>query len=808
SIKAIQITARMSSAGYKLEMKNIFLYPVICELARHITKQQRIPDQSAISGIVPLTPIQQQFFQRPGKVFHHFNQAVMLYSQEGFPEKITRDIFAKIQEHHDALRMTYHRDETGNIIQTGHGIDYPLSLEAYDLRNHENAPVILQDRINRVQSGICLEKGPLMKLALFHLEDGDRLLIVVHHLVIDGVSWRILFEDIENLYNRYKRGEKPSFLPLPPKSDSFKLWAERLKAYADHPQFLKEKSYWRQMESLGIPAAPLPQDFETTGQDGNMGRISFSLSNEETRLLLNEANRAFNTEINDILLTALGMGIKKTFGLERVLIALEGHGREDILEDIDISRTVGWFSCVYPVLMEIAHIHEPGRQLKVVKETLRRIPNKGTGYGILKYLTAAENKKGLEFKLKPQVCFNYLGQFGAELARVSSFQIARESTGLSEDPANGREYELEINGMIADKQLTITVSYLEKYFKKETIAGFVDHFQVELKKLIAFCCGKERTEWTPGDFTYKGLTIESIDRLTAIYPNAADLYALTPMQEGMLFHAAFDHTSHSYFEQTSYRLYGELNIEWVEKSLNELLKRHDILRTAFVYEDIERPVQVVLKDSAIDFYFEDISGITENEKYIDEFKIKDRERSFALSSGSLMRVAIFRKADMNYEFIWSGHHILMDGWCLGILIREFFEIYHSYLENRPHRLTPVTPYRSYIQWLEKQDREASVYYWQNYLDSFAEQTGVPKLKTGLHEGKKYKNETVSFTFSAQETAAFYQLAAAHDITVNILAQVMWGILLSKYNGKDDVIFGAVVSGRPSQLPGVETMVGL
>ncbi|HLP46384.1 MAG TPA: amino acid adenylation domain-containing protein, partial [Candidatus Kapabacteria bacterium] len=807
SIKTIQIASRLNTAGYRLQMKDIFNYPTISQLASLVKLEQSTAEQSEVTGTIPLTPVQRWFFEEPFPAPHHFNQAVMFYAPEGFDKQILINVFTRIQEHHDILRATYRKNPYNKeIIQIIDGGDYPLSFREYDLKKQENSLTEFNHKINEIQAGIELENGPLMKLGLFHLDDGDRLLIVIHHLAIDGVSWRILFEDIETLYSQYKRGEKPV---LPPKTGSFKQWSEKLSLYADSKTFLKEKIYWAQLEEKSVPE--IKKDFEIEANiEKDIQGLSFTLDQEETNLLLTKVNRAYKTEINDILLTALGLGIKKAFSHDRLLVALEGHGREEILEGIDINRTVGWFTSVYPVMLDMCHMGDPGRQIKEIKETLRRIPNKGMGYGILKYLTAAEHKKELEFKLKPQISFNYLGQFDADVKKISFFQIAKESPGHSQSLNNRREYLFDVGGMIANKRLTMTISYNQTHFKPETVAALSNHFEAELKSLIAFCSTREKTGPTPADFTYKGLSIETVDRLIKEYPGLEDIYTLTPMQEGMLFHALIDEKSSSYFEQTSYRLEGELNIALVEKSLNELFKRHDILRTAFVHKESERRVQVVLCDRTVDFYYEDISKIEEKENFVHEFKIQDKARSFDLSKETLMRVGILKLGNSEYEFTWSFHHILMDGWCVGIINSEFFEIYNSYLENRPYRLPQLKPYRTYIEWLEKQDKEKSAEYWKNYLYSYEEQVGVPKtvvMKTQASE-PAYKNEQVVIILDREKTAHLEKLAAVNHVTLNIATQVIWGILLGKYNGKEDVVFGAVVSGRPFQLESVESILGL
>jgi iturin family lipopeptide synthetase B len=802
SIKSIQIISRMKSAGYKLEMRDLFQFPVISELALKVKKLDRISEQSAVTGDILLTPVQKWFFETVGTDSHHFNQSMMFYAPEGFEEEAVRAVFGKIQEHHDVFRTTY-KEENGRMTQFNHGLDFPVSLEIIEFKNQSDAVELMEAKATEIQSNIDLENGPVMKLGLFRLDDGDRLLVAMHHLVTDGVSWRVMFEDMEALFHQYKQGES---LVLPLKTDSFKMWAEKLAQYADSSTFLKEKPYWAKLEAT--PPAPIERDYQAAGNfRRDTASLSFSLDENETGNLLTKVNDAFGTEINDVLLTAMGMGIKKTWKQDQVLVNMEGHGREEVLEDVDINRTFGWFTTNYPVLLDVSYDDDMGRQIKEVKETLRKIPNKGIGYGILKYMTSDCFKEDIDFKLAPQVGFNYFGQFDAELGQMS-MQVAKESVGVSLSPNGERDVDFDITGMVSNNRLDISVTYNKSHYKKETIDTLLENLRTQLLRIIDFCMSREAKELTPSDYTYKGLTIETLDRLHQEYQEE-DLYLLTPMQEGMLFHSLYDDDSNSYFEQTSYRLNGELNIPMVEKSLNILVERHDILRTAFVYENQERPLQVVLKDRAAEVNFEDISGNGDREqieKSILEFKVKDRDRSFHLSKDPLMRVSILKAGESEHEVIWSFHHILMDGWCVGILNEEFLEIYNAFLQDRPYRLPEVKPYRSYIQWLDQQDRDASIRYWQDCLQSYEEMTGIPR--PAIEKKAGYLKEEYSLILDKDKAFKLKALAAKHNATLNVLTQAVWGILLGKYNRKNDVVFGGVVSGRPFELTGVESMVGL
>ena len=817
SIKTIQIASRMSKAGYKLEIRDIFQNPYISDLAPLVKEIERKADQSVITGTIHLTPVQKWFFENIAEDSPHLNDAVILYwypdPGEISREEAIRTVFSQLQKHHDGLRITY-KKVNREIIQINHGDQYPLLLQVHDLRKKENAEKLFEVQANEIQSGINLETGPLMKLGLFYMDEGDRLLIVIHRLIVDNISWNILLEDIAALYRKYIEGDR---LLLPLKTDSFKGWAERLREYANSDVFLEEKTYWEELESKRIPG--IKRDFSRieTGIDNEVRdfRISsFVLGEKETQLLLTKAIEAFNTEVIDLLLTALGIGIKKTFGNSRVLIALEGSSRAEISADVDIHRTLGKFTAVYPVILDISFENDWGHQIKEIKETLRRVPNKGIGYGILNYLTKKEKKEELKFKLNPQVFFNYWGQLNKDIdGAPKPFEITR---GLARNIClinRKSNIEIILTGVLIDRQLMILVYFDGKQYNQRSIETLLDHYKNALVRIISYCSQREMQELTPSDFTYPKLTIQQLEQLQKKYANAIEeIYTLSPMQEGMLFYAIYTReNTFTYFEQLSYHLYGELDAPCVEKSLNVLFKHHDVLRTAFVYDGLERPLQVVLKERNVDFHFEDLREyISDNQSKVNmvrKFLDKDRQRSFDLSKDVLMRVTVLQLGDTEHQVTWSFHHILMDGWCIGILVSQFSEIYSSYREGRVYQLPTIKPYRVYIQWLEAQEKKKSKNYWQQYLQRYQEIATIPKAKNikAIEDG--YKAESVGTLLERSKTGRLYKLAIGNNVTINTLMQTVWAIVLGKYNGTGDVVFGAVVSGRPPEIEGVEAMVG-
>lgn len=505
SIKAIQIAARIRKEGYKIEMRDIFLNPTIRELAPLVTRLERIPDQSTITGTVPLTPIQSEFFMHNETHRHHYNMSVMIQSPKGFDAESVRFVFSKIMEHHDALRMVF-KEENGQIIQFNEGTELPLLLKEFDFRARQDALQLMAEAAGTIQTSFDLSTGPLLKLGLFHLDSGGYLLIAVHHLVMDAVSWRIMFEDIDTLFRQYSNGEVSE---LPGKSDSFKVWSEKLSEYANSDSFLIEKNYWSALTAQEVPV--VPEDFPGGDNCVKDTRTSIiQLSENETALLMEKSNDFLGTEINDILLAALGLAVNDSFSYDKFAVLLESHGREEIVEEIDISRTVGWFSSKYPVVFDLSYRQELTRYIKEVKETLRRAPNRGLGFWLLKHLTSPDLRKGIQLDISPQITFNYLGQFDQDVNQ-NAFQVLDRGFGESISPERERNCQWEISGMAVGGRLTMSVAYSIHQYMPRTMQGLMDNYKSALQRIISHCATQEERELTPSDLTYKELSITEIE---------------------------------------------------------------------------------------------------------------------------------------------------------------------------------------------------------------------------------------------------------------------------------------------------------
>ncbi|ALP38878.1 non-ribosomal peptide synthetase [Paenibacillus sp. IHB B 3084] len=821
SIKAIQVSSRLFQAGYKLEMKDLFKYPTIAGLSTHIQPVNRIAEQGEVTGRVLLTPIQRWFFEQPTAEPHYFNQSVMLYRQEGYAEQALRQALNHLTAHHDALRIVFRSSENGctawnRSVEEGE----TYHLESFDYRdshvNEGDLAKVIEAKCNEIQSGISLSEGPLMRLGLFRCPDGDHLLVVIHHLAVDGVSWRILFEDLATAYEQASKGEQ--VIQLPHKTDSFQTWAEQLYAYADSPVIERERAYWEELGQAEL--SPLPQDYRHNEHEkpliGDSESVTAVWTSAETEQLLKQANRAFRTEVNDLLLTAVGMALQAWSGNERFLIHLEGHGREAILPEVDITRTVGWFTSQYPILLDMPEEVALSQRIKHVKEGLRSIPQKGIGYGVLKYLADRQGQAASPaiFTADPEISFNYLGQFDQDM-KGNDLQSSSFGGGMPLSPTMARTYTLDFSGMISGGQLGLTISYSRTSYRPETIERLAKLLESSLREILTHCIHKEHPELTPSDISYKGLSVEGLDSLLSEMGTAGEVdnvYALTPMQKGMLFHSQLDSqaaANDAYFEQFSYDLRGQLDIQAFAESMNILVRRHEALRTHFYFGRDTEPLQVVYRSRDCGFQYKDLRklDVDQRDTWLKSFKLENKARGFDLRRDVLLRVAILRTGEDSYHFVWSFHHIVMDGWCLSLVNKEVFESYAALQEGRVPELAPAVPYSSFIEWLEAQDREVAADYWSSYLSGYEQQTALPAVKSGRKSEGYTASDWVTdlereLTTRVEETAKRYQ------VTMNTLLQTAWGIVLQKYNDHNDAVFGSVVSGRPSDISGAENIIGL
>jgi amino acid adenylation domain-containing protein/non-ribosomal peptide synthase protein (TIGR01720 family) len=796
SIKSIQVVSRLKQKGYTLKVEHLLRTPILEELALLMEKGTGVINQSEVKGIVELTPIQKWFFEEPLiKVPSHYNQSVLLRSNEELNKEIIEKSISDLTKHHDALRMIYKKSASGWVQLSQDANSNYYAIDFYDLRSSLKPQEELSKISEGLQSSINLELG-VFKVVHFRMQDGDRLGLIVHHLVVDGVSWRILLEDLSLLYLGYKANKNPD---LPLKTDSFQRWALLQKEYAESNKIKNERAYWVDICEHKIDS--LPQDHLVNSSYTIIDSSSFfRLDNTTTQLLQTRVHGVYKTEINDVLLTGLSLALKEVFSKDKSVLKMEGHGREDVIEGVDISRTVGWFTTMFPFVLDISGLSNEIEALVAVKESLRKVPNKGIGYGIVKYLS----KEGLEDKLVPEIVFNYLGDFGNNVTGTSQnsmFGYASEHFGSNASTENGNDAILDVFGMLVDGELNMSIRFCRDRYSSITIEKLIRSYEKNLIFLIKELSKQTDTYLTPSDLSFKGLNFKDLLNINSDN-TIEDVYELSPLQGAMYYQYLSGNSNTLYSDQTSYRIRTkELDLLNLKRAYDGLIARHGILRTSFT-NDYGRFLQIVHRTVASNFSFENIENQPDKEKYVLDVKKKDREKGFDLKTPSQMRLHIIDLLDGTYEFIWSHHHILMDGWCMSVLINDFNEL----LGGNTAGLSPVKPYSNYVNWLNKQDKEGSLSYWKTYLSDYTEVTPIPfKIKTTQ---EKYIESREQLQIKGELFNKINALCNKLNITQNVFIQGAWGYLLSKYNNTRDVVFGTVVSGRPGELQGVEDMIGL
>ncbi len=514
SILSMQIVGRATQKGLRFTVGDVFKHPIIAELAMRVEVRLEAREDEIVVGPVPLTPIQCEFLECGVGLINHHNQSVLLQSRSELrPGSLARAV-RELLAHHDALRLRFSPDTEGwsqrNEAAERHQVFCLIDLSELPGAARRGA---LERTASRLQSSLELEQGPLMRAACFALggEERQRLLLIIHHLAVDGVSWRILLEDLQTAYRQAESGEAAR---LPAKTTSFQRWAEALAGYASSQAPQDEQDYW--LEQCDHQVEPLPRDnpeAENTAQSAST--VTVQLSEAETTALLQEVPAAYRTQIQETLLTALAQALAQWTGRREWLIELEGHGREEIAEGLDLSRTVGWFTSAYPVRLKLEGGGDVGRDLVAIKEQMRRAPGRGIGYGVLRYLGGGEVAARLREQRAAEVSFNYLGQFDQSFDRDVLWAPTDRSASPSIDAAGRRKHILEIDCQIIEGRLQISWSYSRNLHRKETIKRLTESFRSKLRGLIMHCHSPQAGRLSPADFPEVELTQDKLDKLSA-----------------------------------------------------------------------------------------------------------------------------------------------------------------------------------------------------------------------------------------------------------------------------------------------------
>ncbi|MDB1088334.1 amino acid adenylation domain-containing protein [Streptomyces sp. ACA25] len=822
SILSLQVVARARDAGLALTAKQTFLRQTVADLAAVAGQAGtgpahggEAPEQGRVTGDVPLLPIQHWFLTELPESRTQFNQSLFWELAEDTDLAALETALTALPGRHDALRLRALREKNGwRLSHTDPDPDPGHVLRRTDLSGLDPAAqdAAMREENLRAQHDFPLATGPLLRARLYILgaHRPPRLFLTAHHLVVDAVSWQILLADLEKGYRQVRDGEP---LSLGAKGVSFRRWSQRLHEHTADGGFADEAAYWRSVEAAVASAATLPVDGDGPNTVAAERTVTVALSQEATEALLRQVPRAYRTRVNEVLLSALAPVLTEWTGQDRAALALEGHGREDVL-GVDPSRTVGWFTTLFPVALEVPRNGGWDRTLKSVKEQLRGVPGHGIGYGALRYLT--ESGEGLGAAPEPPVSFNYLGRFDGPAADSPVLRRRCAADGAERAPEQPRRQLIEINGSVTGGRLEFRWSYAEGVHRRETVERLAVRFQEALEEITAHCTAPGAGGRTPSDFPLAALDQAAVDRIAGTGTTVEDIYPLTPAQSGMLFHALSGAAGDRdmYTGHFGVRIDGVTDPQALADAWQQVVDRTPVLRTRVLWENVTEPLQVVHTGVRVPLTLTDLRELSEEARQ-EALSVVWEQRaagSLDLTTAPLLDLCIARLTDSAVQLFWSVHHLVMDGWSFSELLGEVLTEYAARTGPDPDATRPEMParrpYRDYVAWLAAQDEEAARAYWSGVLQGFTAPTPLPYDRVPVRAHGTRSSRELRLRLSPDRSRRLYATARAARLTVNTLVQGAWAQLLSRYSGERQVCFGATVAGRPADLTDAGRMMGL
>ncbi|WP_309234449.1 non-ribosomal peptide synthetase [Nocardia sp. XZ_19_385] len=880
SITAISVSSRLRGRGLILQPKELLAQRDLATLAAQATavdadEAPRVPDVA--TGTVPIPPIVHALFDcNPDLTVvagyaqwtavlvdesvaladlttgvqtildRHDALRLLLRrdTETGTPDLIIRDVGAvaaadivtEVSASHDAARIETPPASAGKRLPGGSAAASALShLEGTEPSQHAGSHVehrtasagagasgTLDEAVRRIAEqaadGLDPQAGDLLRIVLLRNESGpDQLIVVAHHLVVDGVSWRILLPDLQEAAAAAReRRAVPAF----PASTSWRRHATVLAEQGVTGTRRSELAYWQAALDAGVPLGaraldPVRDTVETAA------RTHTVVSSDITRALLTTLPNAYRARVDEVLLAALMLALRSwrhsrgEAGSTGQLVSVEGHGRDALTADTDFARTIGWFTSEYPVQVPTGAIADAnqlsdaldggdaaGRLLRAVKEAKRAVPDGGVGFGVLRYLDP-ETAPVLSRQGAPELLLNYLGRFpalpgtGWRLPEQDPFAVFEPRTkALSEVLA----LNVFVHESTAGERLAVEWTAASNVLDATSVTELQQHWELALEALAAHAV-LAPGGLTPSDCPEVEVDQDGIDELEAIHGPLADLLPLSPLQEGLLFHAVRDGENDVYTLTARFDLTGALDADRLVQAFDRVVARHSNLGAAFHYEQFDRPVQAIPRDVRVPWRHVDLSALPVRAALRSADRLEDEVAAqlFDVSTAPLLRALLIRLPGDAHRLVLNAHHLLTDGWSTPIMVRELLSLYHSSSE---HELPAPAHYRDYLRWIADRDHQVAQQVWGERLSGLSEATlvGAP--------GARGTRSALRVPLPEEAANALAALGRSRALTLNTLVQGAWGAVLAELTGRNDVVFGATVSGRPADLPGVETMVGL
>ncbi|MFC7721123.1 amino acid adenylation domain-containing protein [Nonomuraea recticatena] len=818
SIRAIQVVSRARARGLALSPRDVFERRTVTDLADviHAGPACVLEElEGGGTGPMPLLPVAREAAAR-GPAFGRYAQWMALTLPPEIDHAGLVATLTAVVDHHDVLRS---RLDGGDLRVEPAG-SVPVARLIRRVERPEEVPPALE----AAQRELDPERGSMLRFIWLDPPNqagdraGGRLVVLAHHLVVDGVSWRILLPDLAAAWPDVQAGRPPA---LPPVGTSMRRWAHALRSEAARRGH--ELPAWLDVVATDEPplgARPLDPARDVASATST---VRVRLTPAITRTLLARWPAAFRAGVDEGLLAALMLALLRHRRREGVpgtaaVIRLEGHGREeDVVPGADLSRTVGWFTSVYPARLDLDGINveqafaagpAAGAAIKAVKEQLRSLPGHGIGYGLLRHFneeTAAE----LSRRPEGQIIFNYLGRLSEDLDG-GAWGPAPEWPELvaMPDPGLPVPAALQVDTLITGEQeLTALFTFPDELLSRDEVEELAELWAAAVSALAEHAAAPDAGGLTPSDLTLTGVSLRQLETWEHAWPGLSDVWPLTPLQSGMLFHSMLTGAgADAYQMQLVLRLDGPLDPARLRAAGQALLDRHPNLRVAFAADEAGDLAQLVVDGVRLPWREHDLSRLDEAERAreLERLLVADRGVRFDPAAPPLLRLTLVTLGSGRAELVLSTHHALLDGWSLPRLMQDLLRLYAA--QGEPDGLPRAGGFRDFLAWLGSRDHAASLRAWARELQGVSEPTllaaspPAPTTDAGIGQTDVPLPPDVAATLSRR--------AAELGVTLNTLVQGAWGVLLAELTGRRDVVFGTTVSGRTPALPGVEDMVGL
>ncbi len=761
SILSIQIVSQARRAGVMLTPRDLFTHQTIQQLAAAAGTrvEQAVVRRDLIAGPAPLTPMQRWFFAHELPNPHHWTQAFLFNLGEPLDVPRLQRALAGLVQHHAALRTAV-RGGMQEVQESSRIAFWRVegAVNDAELRDHCLAAL-------RV---LNIDDGQMVSAVYFDHATQTRpsqLFLAIHHLAVDGVSWRILLEDLEALY--FGKRVEPEVTP-------FVNWAHHLVSLASDSAIQSQRSYWEQQAK---PFRLLPRAATVVTTAGETESITVRLTALETDRLTNDCLPSLRAQLEEVLVASVAGAIATVTGHHDIAIDLEGHGRRDSAA-FDLSRTVGWFTTIYPLALQVAEGASMPQLIAATKRAMRAVPDRGFAFGLLQLDDPGRD-----------VLFNFLGRFDQVTSESALFSFASENSGSWYDAASSRSHLLEINSWIKDGCLEFTWTFAA--IPRATVEAMARECVATLTQLVH---DDHTTDaWIAADFPLASLRDRDVNTLG---PDVDDVLPLTALQQ--LYYTLETARPGSGIDQWHWTLTGVVDPTALRDAWEYAVHLHAALRTSFVGAGLKEAVQIVRSHCPVPLQVMYAADAAE----FDTILRTDRVAGLRIDDAPLMRLTLVEMPDANARLIWTHHHLQIDGWSWPIVLAQVSAAYRALVNGQPVALKRGTSIRDYLQWYRHLDLRASRQFWTQHLLGVSDATPVsaqPRGAATFHEH--------SATLSAETNEQLLAFARQLRCTVNALIQSAWAILLGQQAGRDDVVFGAAFSGRPAELPGVETIVG-